>query len=77
MAEELTRIRPASATASSWSPCQTTRTRSRSASKVPWRASSDGTLSRYQINVTWDSGRTLALCVPPDEFRVLKIEEIP
>jgi hypothetical protein len=30
----------------------------------------------YQINVTWDSGRTLALSVPPDQFRVIKAEEI-
>lgn len=24
-----------------------------------------------QVSVTWDSGRTLALCSPPDQFRYI------
>lgn len=30
-----------------------------------------------QISVAWDCGRTLSLCVPPDEFDVVGREAVP
>ena len=31
----------------------------------------------YQISVKWDSGRTLSLMAPPDQFRILTQEVTP
>lgn len=31
-----------------------------------------GRLYGYQIQVRWDNGRGLALCLPPDRYRLIK-----